>query len=292
MDIKLIEIKQDMPGFNGFLGSWVCRDSINFLVDVGPANTAGRLIDSLTSMGLYRIDFILITHIHIDHAGALADLLEQYPMARVICHEKGMKFLMDPSKLWKGSLEVLGDTAKGYGPPKPVRKEKLVPHTQLIVPDLTVIETPGHAAHHLSFGYKKHLLAGEAGGNYFLINDTEYLRPATPPRFFFKVFLNSLDRLIALENQTICYAHFGVGEGSHRLLNRFRDQLFRWKEIIFELVKKGDQDLVERCMDALLENDPELAAFNDMDPDLQKREKIFLNNSINGFIEFFKEQAD
>ncbi len=290
MDIKLIEIKQDMPGFNGFLGSWVCRDQINFLVDVGPANTAGRLIDSLASMGLERVDFILLTHIHIDHAGALADLLARYPMAKVICHEKGIKFLVDPSKLWAGSLSVLGETAKGYGPPTPVEEKNLVPHTQSSVPDLTVIETPGHAPHHLSFSYKNSLFAGEAGGNYFLVDNAEYLRPATPPRFFFQVFLNSLDSLLALENQTIYYAHFGAAEGSHRLLNKFRDQLFRWKEIVFDQFQKGDKGLVGRCMDALLENDPDLKAFNEMDPDLQKREKIFLTNSINGFIGFFQEE--
>jgi glyoxylase-like metal-dependent hydrolase (beta-lactamase superfamily II) len=257
---------------------------------VGPANTAGRLIDTLTSMGLDRIDFILLTHIHIDHAGALARLVDHYPMAKVICHEKGIKFLVDPSKLWQGSLAVLGDTAKGFGPPEPVKKEKLVSHTQDSIPGLMVIETPGHAPHHLSFSYKNHLFAGEAGGNYFLVNNEEYLRPATPPRFFFKVFLNSLDRLLALGNQPIHYAHFGAGEGSHRLLNRFRDQLFRWKELVFEQMQKGDQNLVSRCMDVLLEKDPDMAAFKGMDPDLQKREKIFLTNSINGFIGFLRDE--
>ncbi len=290
MEIKLIEIKQDTPGFDGFLSSWVCQDNINFLVDVGPANTASRLIDSLDSLGLDRIDYILLTHIHIDHAGALADVLDRYPMARVICHEKGIKFIVDPSKLWAGSLAVLGDTARGYGEPKPVNADRLVPHTQTKITDLKVIETPGHAAHHLSFSYRDNLFAGEAGGNYFLVNNTEYLRPATPPRFFFDVFLSSLDRLIAQDNQTICYAHFGIAQGSHRLLNRFRKQLFRWKKIIYEQVQQGNKNLIARCMDALLEKDPDLATFDKMDLDSQKREKIFLTNSINGFIGFFQEE--
>jgi len=291
MNIRLIEIKQDMPGFNSFLGSWVCQDDINFLVDVGPANSVGRLIDALVSLGLDRIDFILLTHIHIDHAGGLSEILEHYPMASVICHEKCIKFLVDPSKLWIGSLDVLGDTARGYGKPKPVKEERLIPHTQSNLTDLMVIETPGHALHHLSFSYQKNLFVGEAGGNYFLINDIEYLRPATPPRFFFDVFMKSLEHLLALEDQTICYAHFGIAEGSHRLLNRFRDQLFRWKKLIHKQVQKGDEDLLNKCMDALLEKDPDLAAFNKMDPDSQKRERIFLANSINGFIGFFKGEA-
>ena len=288
---RLVEIKQDMAGFNRFLGSWVCQDEVNLVIDVGPASTAGRLIDSLLSMGLDRVDYVLLTHIHIDHAGGLSDLLERYPTAKVICHEKAVGNLVDPSKLWAGSLKVLGKTAEGYGPPKPVAKERLLPHTQSGLKDLMVIETPGHAPHHLSFNYKNRLFAGEAGGNYFAIENTEYLRPATPPRFFFDVFLESVDRLLALKNQTICYAHFGRAEGSHRLLKIFHDQLMRWKEIIYDQVLIGDEDLENMCMEALLEKDPNLAAFHKMDPDTQERERIFLANSIKGFIGFFQEMA-
>ena len=90
----------------------------------------------------------------------------------------------------------------------------------------------------------------------------------------------------------ICYAHFGIARDSHRLLNRFRKQLFRWKEIIYDQMQKGNENLVGRCMDALLENDPDMAAFSEMSQDFQKREKIFLTNSINGFIGFFREKEN
>lgn len=292
MNIKLIETGQDIPGFNGFMGSWLCQDKYNFLVDTCPSNTSKQLINSLESLGLTRIDYILLTHIHIDHAGALADLLEHYPMAKVVCHQKGIKFLVEPSQLWTGSLNVLGQTARIYGIPKPVNAERLIPHLNFEMADLVIIETPGHAAHHLSFDYKGILFAGEAGGNYFRINNEEYLRPATPPRFFFELFLKSLDHLLALDNQTICYAHFGRAENSHLLLSRFRNQLFRWKDIIFEQVMESDENLLDRCMDALLKNDPEINLFNKMEPECQKREKIFLANSIKGFIDFFREDKN
>ena len=292
MKTDLIEITQDMPGFNGFLGSWLCRDKMTFLVDVGPAKSSGRLINTLESIGIIKIDFIFLTHIHIDHAGALADILKRYPMARVICHEKGIKFLVDPSKLWAGSLHVLGDTAKGYGEPKPVDEERVIPHSQFELAGLKILETPGHAPHHLSYSYRGSLFAGEAGGNYFLVNNKIYLRPATPPRFFFDVFLKSLDRLLALENQVLCYAHFGIARDSHRLLERFRAQLFRWNDIIYDQLQEEDEDLRDRCMDALLEKDPDLAAFADMDTDSQMRERIFLTNSINGFIGYFREKEN
>lgn len=294
MRYSLIEIKQDMPGFNPFFGSWVCQDDLNIVIDVGPANTAGRLIDSLMSIELNRVDYILLTHIHIDHAGALADLLDHYPMAKVICHDKAIKYLVDPSNLWAGSLKVLGKIAEAYGPPRPVPEDRLIGHTNIYLKNLVVIETPGHASHHLSFSYENRLFVGEAGGNYFTIKDTEYLRPATPPRFFLDVCIKSVDRLLALKNQPICYAHFGGADSSHRLLTIFRDQLFLWKEIIFGFTKgehKGDEDLVRRCRNALLEKDPNLAAFNKMDPDTQEREMFFMANGIKGFLGYFMEKG-
>ena len=65
MNVELVEIKQDVPGFDSFFGSWACQGDVNILIDVGPANTAARLIDSLVSLGLDRVDLVLLTHIHI-----------------------------------------------------------------------------------------------------------------------------------------------------------------------------------------------------------------------------------
>ncbi|MCP4681764.1 MAG: MBL fold metallo-hydrolase [Desulfobacterales bacterium] len=291
MDVSLIKIEQDIPGFNNFIGSWVIQGDINIVIDSGPANTAGRLIDSLSSMGLDRLDYILLTHIHIDHAGALAELLDRYPRAKVICHEKGMKFLADPSKLWAGSLDVLGKVAGAFGRPGPVPRERLIPHRENPLKELLPVETPGHAPHHLSFSYGNRLFAGEAGGNYYSIKGDEYMRPATPPKFFFEVCLSSVDRMLALEDQPICYTHCGGADSSHRLLNMFREQLVRWKDIIRQLMesREHDKDLVERCIDTLLEKDPCMKAFSELDPDSQNRERFFLANSVKGYIGFLRE---
>ncbi|HBN26200.1 MAG TPA: MBL fold metallo-hydrolase [Desulfobacteraceae bacterium] len=289
MQVKLIEIKQDDPGYNPFFGSWTCRDDITFIVDVGPAGSAQRLVDALHSTGIERLDYIFITHIHIDHCGALADILEQFPMAKAICHASGVKHMVEPENLWQGSLKVLGDIAEMYGPPRPVVKEKLIPHTAVDIKGLTIIETPGHAAHHLSFCYRDQLFAGEAGGNYFLINGEDYLRPATPPRFFFDIFMNSVDKLLALDDQPIHYAHFNKAESSHKLLNRFKKQLFLWKDILACEFQKGGDDFINRSIEALLEKDSNLKVFYKMDAGAQRRERIFLGNAIKGFLGYFRE---
>jgi len=289
MEETLIEIRQDRPGFDHFIGSWFCQNDLALLVDVGPAKTAARLLESLAELDVRKIDFILLTHIHIDHAGALADVLAEYPMARVICHGKGIPNLVDPSRLWAGSLNVLGDTAELYGEPKAVGENRLISHTSCPVNGLRVIETPGHAAHHLSFAYGRRLFPGEAAGNFLLVKGKEYLRPATPPRFFLHVFLESVDRLLRLEDQPICYAHFGRAENSHRMLKRFRDQVVSWKDWISEEFSSGEEDIERRCVEALLAKDPNLAPFADMDPATKAREENFIANAVRGFVGYFRE---
>lgn len=289
MNPFLIEIKQERPGFDHFIGAWVYQGGLNFVIDVGPANSVNRLIEALNAMNLERVDFVLLTHIHVDHAGGLADFLTHFPMAKAICHKKGIGHLVDPSKLWSGSRKLLGEIAEAYGPVKPVEPEKLIPHTEVNIEDLKIIETPGHAPHHISFVYRGNLFVGEAGGNYFPIQDQEYLRPATPPIFLLSECLKSIDRLLEQEDQTICYAHFGKAQSSHRYLIRFKDQLLRWQEIIGSVISECEPHLVERCVDLLLQKDPDLKAFELMAPDDRSRERFFMANSVKGYIGFLKD---
>jgi glyoxylase-like metal-dependent hydrolase (beta-lactamase superfamily II) len=294
MQETFLPIRQELRGFNPFFGSWLCRGDVNIIIDVGPANTSHRLIEALEGCGLDRLDYVLLTHIHIDHGGALSEVLARYPDAKVICHEKGLPHLKDPSKLYQGSLKVLGDLAKTYGPPGPVAQERLIPHTACPIEGLGIIETPGHAIHHLSFTYHKRLYAGEAAGNFFRIGTREYLRPATPPRFFLDVFMKSVDRLLALEDQPIRYAHVESAENAHRLLRLFKDQLLLWKNVIGKMVAGHGQkeDVIQTCIERLFAVDPSLAAFEDMDENTRKRERIFMANSVRGFVEFFREKSE
>jgi glyoxylase-like metal-dependent hydrolase (beta-lactamase superfamily II) len=284
MEPELIEIKQDRPGFDRFIGSWLCPFDKTMVVDVGPSRSLPRLIDSLTVRGVHRVDYVLLTHIHMDHAGGLAEFLDHFPMARAVCHSKAIPHLVDPSKLWLGSQKTLGDLAEAYGPINPVKRDRLIPHTEAQAQGIDVIETPGHAVHHLSFILEGNLFVGEAGGVYVTGQGWEYLRPATPPVFFLKQFVESIDRLLMAGELTMCYAHFGRASSSHHMLKRGRAQLLFWEQIIKEELSRSDQLLLERCKTRLLDEDPELSAFEALASAEKEREKFFMSNSIKGYL--------
>lgn len=288
--IDLLSINQTHPGFEGFFSCWVCRSDLTVLVDLGPACSAPDLLTQLGHMGVRHVDYVLLTHIHIDHAGALGAVLERYPEARAVCHGRGLKFVVDPARLWEGSRQVLGELADYYGPPPPVDASRLIAHTDLNVPGLGVIETPGHAVHHVSYTWLGHLFAGEAAGNYFVVKGQDYLRPATPHKFFLPEALASVERMMELDDQPIHYAHAYTSPGSHVMLQRFHDQLNRWRDIVGAQLGLGDTpDLESRCVEALLTGDPELKAFKRMDVATRAREKSFTGNSVRGFLGFLRD---
>lgn len=288
MKLELVEIPLDRPGFQRFFGAWVADGTRTFLVDTGPARSADTLVRRLKRLGLTQVDHVLLTHIHLDHAGGLARVLESYPGARVVCHRKAIPHLVDPDRLWQGSRRVLGDLAEAYGPPLPVPAEALIAHDEARIEGLQVLETPGHAPHHISFSLEGTLFAGEAGGNYLHSDGLEILRPATPPRFHLEPCLSSVDRLLALEDQVLCYAHYGRARRSRHMLVRFREQLLRWRDLLAPVLRTRPEAGAAFCLDRLLEADPELRSFYDLDPKTQERERFFLKNSVRGYLEYLR----
>src|SRR6056297_1613601 len=113
-NLTCIDLDQpDHEGFRRFISSWLHRDKrLGFLVDPGPLSTIPHLLAELDKAGVERLDLILLTHIHIDHAGGTGALLDRYPEAKVVCHPDGIPHMIDPAQLWQGSLKVLGDLAR------------------------------------------------------------------------------------------------------------------------------------------------------------------------------------
>ena len=288
--LYLIPLDQAIPGFTGFIGAWFYKGEKTFLVDVGPAATIPILLNALETLDVRNIDAILLTHIHIDHAGGIGDMVSEFPDTPVVCHAAGIPHLIDPTRLWEGSLKALGPIAEAYGPIRPVPAVLLMDAEQFSEYEIMPILTPGHSPHHVSYQFGPFLFAGEAGGVFldFAAGDF-YLRPATPHRFFLETSVQSIDTLLATPHEMLCYGHFGMTRQTPRVLHAHRHQLFTWAEVIRqEMQKDQDDDVVRRCLIRLLAEDPLLAGWKRLARVVQEREQEFLYNSIHGFRKYLE----
>lgn len=283
-----IVLSPPIPGFHDFISAWlVDGPEAVYLVDVGPAATAGQLIESLATLGVDHLDYICLTHIHIDHAGAVGHLARRFPGTPVVCHPKGTPHIIDPERLWQGTLKTLGETGRAYGPILPVDPSQVATGRQLASAPFQLLNTPGHSPHHYAIATNSCLFAGEAGGVCLpLPSGDRYLRPATPPRFFMQTSLSSLDRLIATKPTAVCYGHFGMRDDGLQMLIKHREQLLFWEKSLSDETKgqgMNSAEFADRWVDLMLAKDPWLQGFSQLPPEVQTRERGFLLNSVKGF---------
>ena len=289
-DLFLIPLNLPTAGYNEFISVWLYRGPMTCLIDVGPSTTAPDLLRAIDKLKINQLDYILLTHIHLDHAGAIAEISDAFPQTPIICHPAARAHLIEPSRLWAGTKKVLGSMALSYGPIKPVAGKRLFDANDVKVESVIALITPGHAVHHVSYQTDKYLFAGEAAGVYVALpQNLFYLRPATPPRFFLNIALQSVDSLIACHPHTICYAHFGINKDAATMLKIHRNQLLLWKKLIEDEINNcGPKDPINACIQRLLQEDPLMAAFDQLTPGVKERERYFLQNSIRGYIGYLE----
>ena len=230
------------------------------------------------------IDYIILTHIHIDHAGGVGTAIRDMSRSRVIAHSRARSHLIDPARLWKASQAPRGNLAPQYGSIEPVPEDRVLVAEDLMKIDLgaglelEVHLTPGHAPHHLSLFDRANgvLVAGEAAG----VCLDGAIRLATPPPFKLEETLSSIDRLIALEPQWLCYGHFGCYGNATEKLNFARQKLLDWYEVVNSLSREGKNS--EDILIILREKDRSLDYLNTLSRDAYSREHTLLINSING----------
>lgn len=285
----LVDLDQEPRGFRQFINAWIYRrNGVTLVIDPGPSSTIPVLYRALQELGIQKVDYILLTHIHIDHAGGTGALLRHYPETKVNCHPKGLSHLADPQKLWAGSLKVLGSLAEAYGKIPAVPEQNLSWNEQLEIGGLTIdaIETPGHASHHVCYQIGDLLFAGEVAGVNAPCAEGDYLRIATPPPFYYEVYENSLLKAATIKAQHVFFGHYGMrSDGSH-IFNMARQQLEIWMRVIAENRSTADAQSIFK---KLLEEDPSLQHFFDLPEDIQERESYFCLNSIRGMLDYFEK---
>lgn len=294
MDEHLIVLPLPAAGFDRFVSAWLVRDSERdwtCVVDPGPARSWPTMREAVDVLGNSRVDLVLLTHVHIDHAGAAGLMVREYG-ARVAVSARGAPHLLDPTRLWEGSVKTLGEKALLFGEPVPVPQSHLVVDGPL--PEgFSTLETPGHASHHRCYIREDKggavLYAGEAAGVY-LEGESPFpcLRPATPAPFFFDACLASLESLMKRRYAKVCYAHFGSCREAGDMLSFAKDQLLLWKDIALGRLRRGaSPEDVEGFIAEALERDPFLAAWGNMEPAVREREGYYLRNSARGMMGAF-----
>jgi len=201
-------------------------------VDTGVGSSVPLLLAALDQLGIPRanVDLILLTHIHLDHAGGAGLLAASLPAARVIVHPRGLKHMADPSKLVAGSIDVYGEAQFRalYGEIVPIEPSRLVAagdaeRIAFGARTLELIHTPGHAAHHYCIhdSAAHAIFSGDTFGVSYRELDTArgaFIFPTTTPVQFDPAALHaSIDRLTSYEPQAMFLTHYSRVDDVPRL---------------------------------------------------------------------------
>lgn len=193
-------------------------------VDAGAAPGVPHLLAALDELSIPRdrVEWILLTHVHLDHAGGAGALLRELPQAKVALHPRGAPHLIDPARLIAASIAVYGAEryAALYGEIVPIPAERVVVTTpdqrlSLAGRELGVLHTPGHALHHQVFfdHQARAVFTGDTFGlsyREFDVDGRAFAFPTTTPtQFDPQQLIESIERILALQPQRAYFTHFG-----------------------------------------------------------------------------------
>ncbi len=219
----------------------VVQDGHAAVVDTGSNASVPRVLGALAALGIApeAVDWVMLTHIHLDHAGGAGSLMCALPKAKLVVHSRGVRHMVDPSRLWEGTAAVYGAERafELYGRLVPVAAERIVAATdglelRLGNRRLRIFDTPGHARHHVCIW--------DEGAHAFFTGDTfglsyreldvdgrAFILPTTTPTQFDPEAMHaSIDRMLAMQPQAMYLTHFSrvtdvarLGADLHRLID-------------------------------------------------------------------------
>ncbi|MGO4521580.1 MBL fold metallo-hydrolase [Dyella sp. 2RAF44] len=209
-------------------------------IDCGTNYAVPNMLNALDAAGLApaNVDWLILTHVHLDHAGGAGELIAQLPNARVVVHPRGARHMIDPSQLWAGASAVYGEEVMEatYGRLRAIPAERVVEAPDGHVVSLSgrpllCLDTPGHARHHLSVYDERARVCftGDTFGLSYREFDTArgpFILPTTSPVQFDPEALHaSINRLIALQPLAMYLTHYDRVEGVERLADDLHAQI-------------------------------------------------------------------
>ncbi len=285
-DTYLLDCGKD-PFFSTGNIAYYLDDEMPVLIDPGSGAVAPEILSGAAGLGidLKRLAYIIPTHIHLDHGGGAGYLAERLPRARVVLHPRGAVHLMDTSVLVRGARLIFGeDFERGLGPVVPVPEGRVhVASDGEIIRlgrrDLTIIFSPGHAAHHIAIfdSLTRGLFCGDALG--FLaegMSDVPFpvgLSPFDP-----RAYVQSIDKLAALRPEVVFYAHHGPRTEVDHLIGKVKEICLAFDDIIHQGIDAGHDD--QQIAQHILSYSSGLAQPGEL--------PVLARVGISGYIEYYR----
>jgi glyoxylase-like metal-dependent hydrolase (beta-lactamase superfamily II) len=247
----------------------VVRDGRAAFVDVGVNHSVPVLLAALQAKNLDTadVDYVFLTHVHLDHAGGAGKLMKHLPNAKLMVHPRGVPHLVDPDKLVAGTKRVYGEKkfAELYGEILPIAAQRVVEvldnaRFKLNGSELLCIHTPGHALHHYCIVDRDScsVFTGDSFGISYRIFDTgkgAFVFPATTPMHFDPQQAHaSLDRIMSFDPEACFLTHYSRVSDLQRLADDMHTHLDRFVDMAQECAKQGKQRIgcMKKSMHAYL----------------------------------------
>jgi glyoxylase-like metal-dependent hydrolase (beta-lactamase superfamily II) len=232
------------------IGCWQVGD---VLIDPGPTSCLPTLLEAL---GDERPRALLLTHIHLDHAGASGSLVRRWPELEVYVHQYGARHMVDPTRLVQSARRLYGDDMdRLWGEMLPVPEQNLKVlrgGERLLGGRFEVAYTPGHARHHVSYLHDGTAFVGDVGG-VRITPSSPTIPPTPPPDIDVEAWHESLATVAAWEPQRLAMTHFGSSEDVAEQIAELGSRLDRWAE----WVRTQDRETFVAGIQAEIEPDAE-----------------------------------
>ncbi len=229
------------------IGCWQVGD---VLIDPGPASCLPTLLEAL---GDERPRALLLTHIHLDHAGATGSLVQRWPDVEVYVHERGAPHLIEPARLLESARRLYGDDMErlwGEMVPVPERNISVLEGGErLLGGSFEVAYTPGHASHHVCYLHDGTAFVGDVGG-VRITPSSLTIPPTPPPDIDVEAWHESIARVAAWAPRRLAMTHFGSSENVAPQLAEVGRRLDEWaarvREQDLQTFMAGMQQEIER----------------------------------------------
>ncbi len=238
-------------------------------VDTGTSNTVPLLMAVLETLGLgpEQVDYVIPTHVHLDHAGGAGELMARCPNARLVIHPKGAAHMIDPSRLTAGATAVYGEEAfvRDFGKLVPVPEQRVTVAEDGMVIDLngrllTFIDTPGHANHHgcIFDARSGGFFTGDTYGISYREFDTQdgalLFAPTTPVAFDPDAWQESLDKILSFNPRAVYLTHYGRVDHPQALERDLRKSIRDLAELALAEETTGREGRLERLKEGVADH--------------------------------------